>query len=52
MLLTAENAVMTGAALLRYFCAHFQLEVWKGVLLYEFYYMFKTITAEFGGRKI
>ena len=26
---------MTRAALLRYFCAHFQLAIWKGVLRYE-----------------
>ena len=34
---------------LRYFCAHFQLAVWKGVLCYEIICTFKTITTELGG---
>ena len=42
---------MTRAALLRYFCAHFQLAVWKGVLFYEISDTFKTITTEFGGKQ-
>ena len=36
---------------LRYFCVHFQLAVWKGVLFYEIICTFKTITTEFGGNK-
>ena len=43
---------MTRAALLRYFCAHFQLAVWKGVLCYEIFYTYETITTEFGGKTI
>ena len=40
---------MNGSYTLRYFCAHFQLAVWKGVLYYEIIYTFKTTTTEFGG---
>ena len=41
----------TRAALLRYFCAHFQLAVWKGVLYYDDFNTYPPITTEFGGTK-
>lgn len=46
-----QNAPITRAALLRYFCVHFQLAIQKGVLSYEKFYTNKPIATEFGGKK-